>query len=465
MTSTIQVAERSRSAARARVSLRLAGAAGLGYVITAGVENMELLRAPLPGAAAADVRASYADQALAAVTWSAGVVSLLLYVVFAAWLAPRLRWPRAALVGGIMGPALALAGVIASAPLVFDGGLSDDAVRAAADLQQSLRHFAGPFMALFLFSLGASDILPGRLSRLACAVAAPLALTPLAAVTDAHWLHVAALLAFSLHALVIWLASLWLTAGGGVRPAVLVRRAVFLMVAVAAGMVGLALLIVPESTGSFFAWQLNPESLAAFAGGVYVGSAVLYAAAVRAPWRQARALVAGAVVLSVSVLVITLAHLELFDFGRLQAWAWLVLFAGFAVATSALLFVGSRHDGDDDAVRLARWTRALLGAVGAALVAVGVGLWIDPAGLPSLGGRFAGSWTVMLAFLAGWAAIANRRDEAQLPALALIALPAGALVAALRTMEADLAYVSGLALLMACGATILHAHARRDVSR
>jgi hypothetical protein len=72
---------------------------------------------------------------------------------------------------------------------------------------------------------------------------------------------------------------------------------------------------------------------------------------------------------------------------------------------------------------------------------------------------------VMLGFLAGWAAIANRRDEAQLPALALIALPAGALVAALRTMEADLAYVSGLALLMACGAAILHAHARRDLSR
>jgi hypothetical protein len=463
MASTIQFAERSRGAPRARASLRLAGAAGLGYVIAAGVENMELLRAPLPGATAVAVRAAYADQALAAVTWTAGVVSLLLYVIFAVWLAPRLRWPRAALVGGIVGPALALAGVIASAPLVFDAGLSDDAVRATADLQQSLRHFAGPFMALFLACLGSSDILPARLSRLACAIAAPLALTPLAAVTDAHWLHVAALLAFGLHALVIWLASLWLTVGGGVTPAVLARRAVFLMVAVAAGMVGLALLIVPESTGTFFAWRLTPESLAAFAGGVYVGSAVVYAGGLRAPWRQARALVAAAVVLSVSVLVITLAHLELFDFGRLQAWAWLVLFAGFAVATSALLFVGRRRDGDD--LGLARWTRALLGAVAAALLAIGVGLWIDPAGLPPLGGRFAGSWTVMLGFLAAWAAIANRRDEAQLPALALIALPAGALVAALRTMEADLAYVSGLALLMACGAAILHAHARRDLSR
>jgi hypothetical protein len=462
MSSTIRFGERARSAPRARASLRLAGAAGLGYVIAAGVENMELLGAPRPGAAAADVRAAYADQALATVTWSAGVLSLLLYVVLAAWLAPRLRWPRAALVGGIAGPALALAGVIATAPLVFDGGLSDDAVQAAADLQHSLRLFAGPFMALFLVCVGGSDILPARLSRLARAIAAPLALTPLAAGTDAHWMQVAAVVAFGLHALVIWLASLWLTVGGGVAPAVLVRRAVFLMVAVAAGMVGLALLIVPGSSATFFAWGLSPESLAAFAGGVYVGSAVLYAAALRAPWRQARALIAAAVVLSVSVLVITLAHLEIFDFGRLQAWAWLVLFAGFAVATSALLYVGRRHHGGDD-VRLARWTRALLGIVAAALAAIGIGLWIDPAGLPPLGGRFAGSWTVMLAFLAGWAAIANRRDETRLPALALITLPAGALIAALRTAEADPAYISGLTLLIACGAAILHAHGRRPL--
>jgi hypothetical protein len=459
MTSTVQFEQRT-GAVRAEPSLRLAGAAGLGYVIAAGVENMELLGAPLPGAAAADIRAAYADQALAAVTWSAGVVSLLLYVVFVASLAPRLRWPRAALAGGIVGPALALAGVIANAPLVLDAGLSDDTVVAVADAQQSLRQSAGPFMALFLFCLGASDVLPGRLSRAARAIAVPLALTPLAAVTDAHWMQVAAVVAFGLHALVVWLASLWLIAGGGVAPAVLIRRAVFLMVAVAAGLVGVALLIVPGATGTYFAWGLAPDSLAAFAGGVYVGSAALYAAGLRAPWRQARALVAAAAVLSVSVCVVTLAHLELFDFDRLQTWAWLVLFPGFALATSGLLIVGLRPLREHDGVALAGWIRAMLGIVAAVLAAIGVGLWIDPVGLPPLGGRFAGSWTVMLGFLAGWAAIANRRDEARLPALALIALPAGALVAALRTMEVAPAYVAGLALLVACGAAVLHATRR-----
>jgi hypothetical protein len=39
------------------------------------------------------------------------------------------------------------------------------------------------------------------------------------------------------------------------------------------------------------------------------------------------------------------------------------------------------------------------------------------------------------ATLVGWAAIRNRVDEARLPALALIALPGGALIAGLRTIS------------------------------
>lgn len=333
------------------MTARSAGAAGLGYVICAGVENMELLGSPARGATAADIRSAYADQALMAVTALAGVASLLLYVVFAASLAPRLRWPRMALGGGIAGPALALAGIVASAPLVLDAGavLSDAEVRSAFDAQQTLRLLAGPFMASVLIAFGFSDLLPRRLSLLARAIALPLALTPVAAVADAHALQVAASVAFGTGARWIWLAGLWLTVGGGVTPAVLVRRAAFLMLVLAAGLIGCALLIVPRSTGAFFAWGLGPESLAAFAGGVYVGSAVLYAVALRAPWREARALVAAAVVLSVSVLVITLAHRGAFDFGRLQAWAWLVLFAGFAATTIALLATGrvTRRDGGE----------------------------------------------------------------------------------------------------------------------
>ena len=112
------------------------------------------------------------------------------------------------------------------------------------------------------------------------------------------------------------------------------------MLVLAAGLVGVALLAVPDATGAFFAWGLEPAPLAAFAGGVYVGSAAVYAIGLRAPARESHGLAVAAVVLSVSVLASTLAHLEVFDFGRLQAWAWVALFAAFGVATTVLAVRG-----------------------------------------------------------------------------------------------------------------------------
>jgi hypothetical protein len=120
-------------------------------------------------------------------------------------------------------------------------------------------------MALFL--LGAAGELPRPLRIAARGLALPLALTPLALAS----FELFAQLAFAGHAAWIWAAGHCLAAGG---PG-LVRRAAFLMLVLAAGMVGLALLIVPGATGSFFAWGLEPVPLAAFAGGVYVGSAVV----------------------------------------------------------------------------------------------------------------------------------------------------------------------------------------------
>jgi hypothetical protein len=105
-------------------------------------------------------------------------------------------------------------------------------------------------------------------------------------------------------------------------------------------------------------------------------------------------------------------------------------------------------------------------------------LWIDPSvltgpspfGLPPLGGRFAGSWVALLAALAGWAAVRDDVDEARLPALGLVLLPGGALVASLRTVS-DLepagvaaTYVGALVALVAIGATALLALGSRSPS-
>jgi hypothetical protein len=411
----------------------IAGAAALAYVVAAAVENMGVLDTPLLGASSAEVHAAHADRALLVVTSVAGLLALASYVVFA--LAVRPRWTGVAVAGAL----LAAAGVV----LGLDADLFEWQLR--------LRFVAGVCMALFL--VAAAQAMPATLRVLGRAIAVPLALAPVA-LTGGHAVQVLAAIAFSAHALWIWLAALWLLYGDAAR-AELARRAAFLMLVVAAGMVGVALLVVPGATGSFFAWSLKPEPLAAFAGGVYVGSAAVYAAGIRLGPRASRPLVVAAVVLSVSVLFWTLVHLEVFDLGRLQAWAWLALFGGFALVTAALALRGGGPDPVASAP-LSPPVRLTLTLVTVALAAAGLALWADPValGLPPLGGRFAGSWTVMLAVLSGWAAVRNGRDEARLSALALIALPLGALVAAARTGVGEPLYLAGLALLCLAGLAV-----------
>ena len=405
---------------------RITGAAALAYVVLAAIENMELLGLPGLGAPASEIRDAYADTALGVITVVAGALSLLAYVVFAVLVRPKRLWPAFA------GAGLAGAGVAASALLVAGGEES------LFDLQLTLRYLAGPLMGLFL--IGATGV---PLRRLAVVVSVPLFLTPLAL----SGVELPAQVAFAAHATWFWLAGLLLCCTS-------VRHVAFLMLVIAAGAVGLALLIVPGATGAFFAWGLAPASLAAFAGGVYVASAVVYAVALRAPARESHALVVAAVVLSVSVLASTLAHLEVFDFGRLQAWAWVALFVAFGTVTTVLAIRGPWWP--TPGPRLPVWARGLLGAVASLLGGVAVALWIDPAAfsLPPLGGRFAGSWVAMLATLAAYPALTNRRREARLPALALVALPLGALIAAART-GADPGYALALLLLAAAGAAVL----------
>lgn len=460
---------------------RLAGIAGLGYIAGVAIENMEILAAPTLASPVADVRALYEDQALATVTTAAGAVALMFYCLFAVALFRMLRerarpgdpWRLVALVGGIGGPLLAAAGLVAAGVLIANRDLSDGAVADLFDFYLRVRLVSGVFVALFLGGIGVAALraraLPTWLGWYAAALAVPMALVPLTAFTEDQSLETAARIAFALQTLWIFLTSLWLLFADGVALVSFVRRSAFLLLVLAAGLIGIALVAVPDATGKFFSWDLGPEPLAAFAGGVYVGSAAAYAAAIPRGERSVRGLVAGAVVLSVSVFVISLAHLDVFDFDRLQAWAWMVLFAGFSLVTAGILLLGRPERVDEPGVEpVAPWARLVLAGVGALLGSLAVALWIDPTGLSGaspfdlspLGGRFAGSWVALLAVLAGWAALRNRTDEARLSALALVTLPGGALIAALRTLpDLDQAggYIAAVVVLLVTGAILLRA--------
>jgi hypothetical protein len=426
--------------------LRAAGAAGLAYVVLAGVEGMDALQAPGAGAGADAIRAAYADRALAVVTAVAGVASLACYLAFAVVLAAAAPRRRPALAGALAGPGLALAGLLAAAPLWLGTAAGDGAVRDAFAAQRDLRLLAAPCMALVLACLAAAPVLSRPLARCGPALALVLAVIPLARADGA-------MIAFGLHSLWIAAASLWLLGGPALAPRERVRRGAFLALVVAAGGVGLALLALPGAAGTYFAWALAPTPLAAFAGGVYVGSAVAYGVALRLPASASRPLEAAAAVLSVSVLGITLTHLEPFDLDRLQAWAWIVLFGGFSAVTTWLAATGRAAAQPGPA--LPAPARAGFALLAAALLAAGALLWIDPPGLPPLGGRFAGSWAAMLGTASAWPAISGRACDAVLPAVGLVALPAGALAAGLRTGGFPPALLAALAALAAAGAVLL----------
>ncbi|MBV9336619.1 MAG: hypothetical protein JO243_12075 [Solirubrobacterales bacterium] len=463
---------------------RLAGIFGLAYIVGVAIENMEVLGSPTLSSSVEAIRHSYADKALGVVSSFAGVCALVAYVAFVAtlcaWLRERERrpepWSTIALLGGVAGPTVAAVGLSASAILVArsGAGLGDDTVRALYDVYLLCRIVSGIFVALFLGGIGVAAVrtraLPSPLPQLALVIGLPLALAPLAAFDQVGGLELAVAISFAAQAFWIFLASMWLVLPDGLSPLEFLRRAAFLVLIIAAGLIGIALLAAPAASGTFFAWVLRPEPLAAFAGGVYVGSAAAYALALPRSAREVRGPVLGAVVLSVSVFIVTLGHTDKFDFSRLQAIMWVILFAAFSVLTTVLLLF---DPGEAAGVgrRLPRWARVVFAAVAAGGAALAAALWIHPGGLSgaspfklsALGGGFAGSWVAMLATVCAWAALRNRTDEARPAAYMLACVPAGALVAGLRTIDElhpATAYLAILALLVTVGIAALAGTAR-----
>ena len=215
----------------------------------------------------------------------------------------------------------------------------------------------------------------------------------------------------------------------------------FVVVVVAAGASGVALLLAPGATHRYFSWTLRPSPAAALVGGFYLASAVVFAWALTLPWRQARSLVVGVLGLAVPTLVLTLVHDEVFDFGRWQAGAWVALFVTAPVSATAILLLRPRPGAGGPALH-PRW-RVALAALAAALAVVSVLVWLDatrddvsragPFDLVRLTGTYLGAWCSFLAVLAGWAAVRGRGDDARVPLGTGAAAGGGAAIAVART--------------------------------
>jgi hypothetical protein len=218
-----------------------------------------------------------------------------------------------------------------------------------------------------------------------------------------------------------------------------VLRALFLIVAVVAGIAGVIMLVAPSSTDRYFSWPTGPPAVAATVGAFYVASAVVFGlAALREDWPGSRGLCLGVLALTVPTLIATVKHHDVFDFGRWQAVLWVTLFIAAPVAYGTILFLQrGRVTGTGEPLR--PWARAVVGvlAAGYAVLAAALLFAQDASGrrapfaLVALSGRFLGCWALFLAVLAAFAAVRNRWNEARIPLLALALWPAAALLAAL----------------------------------
>jgi hypothetical protein len=250
--------------------------------------------------------------------------------------------------------------------------------------------------------------------------------------------------------------------------AVRVLRTLFLIVAVVAGIAGIAMVVAPGSTDRFFSWPIGPEPVAATVGAFYIASAIVFGlAAIRDDWRGSRGLCIGVLALTLPTLGATVKHHDVFDFGRWQAVAWVVLFVASPIAYGTILFLQrGRVTGTGD--RLRRRLLPVLWVLAAGYTALAVVLlfpqdaasWRAPFALVALSGRFLGCWAAFLAVLAGFAALRDRWNEARLPLLALTLWPAAALGVALARFD-DLdsdrrsAYLVVVAIVLVVSAAML----------
>jgi hypothetical protein len=331
------------------------------------------------------------------------------------------------LAGGVGGPLLAATGLALRGWLIAHPGA---------------RFVAGLFIGLFLLGVWrafriAPGILPSAVRISAGVIGAWTVLAASAAFSSSNVLGSLAFAGFVADAVWVAVTGWYLLVG---RSPAAYPITLFGIVAIAAGVSGVALVAFPGFTGVFFSWGLAPPTVAALVGGCYLAAALTYGVGLRMPAARTGLLV-GILTLSIPIFVVTMRHLDVFDFARWQAWAWVVLFAVFPVAAVIGLVLQFRQPTEIAAEpRLATWRRAVAGVITAGLLGVAVALWVGgtsplPVPAAAFGAELLGCWAFFVATLAGWVVLRPTR-ESRPQQLALPAFGAAGLLGLARTWPA-----------------------------
>jgi hypothetical protein len=196
-----------------------------------------------------------------------------------------------------------------------------------------------------------------------------------------------------------------------------------LLLLVFAGLTLLAtnqLYALSEHTERAFAWSIEPPLTAAFLGGGYGAGFVLVVLSLRSrSWASTRVGFLTVLVFALMTLIATLLHLDRFHFDavglvpRAAAWIWLLIYVVVPIAMLALLAsqwrVSGREPSSGSGLGVA--LKVVLGLQGAALLVIGVSLFVVPQSrelwpwsLTPLTAQSIASWLIALG-VAGFLAI------------------------------------------------------------
>jgi heme exporter protein D len=120
---------------------------------------------------------------------------------------------------------------------------------------------------------------------------------------------------------------------------------VFAPLALLTAIFGPLLVLFPESTRTYWAWEIRPAMSAVWAGAAYTfGGIALTAMLTGRSWRAARVPVIATWLFSIVMLLATLLHLDRFFLGTAQFYVWLAIYLVLPVALPLIWLLNQRHD-------------------------------------------------------------------------------------------------------------------------
>lgn len=217
-----------------------------------------------------------------------------------------------------------------------------------------------------------------------------------------------------------------------VTPTIPAMRALLYLASVLVLIIGLSLFFLSDNTAEYFAWTIGVPLQAAFLGASYLTAFVLeFLSARERVWARARIAVPAVLVFTTLTLVVTLLHLDRFNFNApnwytvLGTWVWFLVYASVPVLMAITLFFQLRARRGDPArvTPLPAWVRIILFLQGGLMLVLGIGFFLAPAtfnpywvwALTPLTGRALGAWLIGLGIAAVHAGLEN--DWARLRAI------------------------------------------------